>query len=114
MRAAVDVAESISSRLFRPVHLATLAAAHARLAEMDAALALVDEAIATAARTGERRADSALYRLRGELLFAAGRQRDGERDLLAALEVARAQHARAEEDRARKTIAQLTRTEPPA
>jgi class 3 adenylate cyclase/tetratricopeptide (TPR) repeat protein len=113
MRRAVEVAESISSRLFRPVHLATLASAHARLGELDEALALADEAIATAARTGERRPDSALYRLRGELLFAVGRKSDGERDLSTALRVARAQLARGEEERTRKAIARLVRAQPP-
>jgi tetratricopeptide (TPR) repeat protein len=113
MRAAVDVAESMSSRLFRPVQLATLAAAHARLAEMDRALALVDEAIATMARTGERRVEPALYRLRGELLFAVGRRSEGEQDLVAALRVARAQHARAEAERAQKAIARLAQKTPP-
>jgi class 3 adenylate cyclase/tetratricopeptide (TPR) repeat protein len=113
MRAAVDAAESMSSHLFRPVHLATLAAAHARLAELDEALALVEKAIATMARTGERRVEPALYRLRGELLLAAGRRSDGELDLAAALQVARAQQARAEEERALKAIARLARKEPP-
>ncbi len=112
MRAAVAAAESISSRLFRPVHLATLAAAHARLGEIDEALALTDQAIATAARTGERRGDSPLHRLRGELLLAVGRSSEGEQSLLAALEVARAQHARAEEERAQKAIARLIRKQP--
>jgi len=111
MRASVEVAESMSSRLFRPVHLATLASAHARLRELDEALSLADEAIAIAARTGEGRADSALHRLRGELLFALDRRSDGEQSLLAALQVARAQQARAEEERAQKAIARLMRKE---
>ena len=113
MRAAVDAAESMSSRLFRPVHLATLAAAYARLSEMDGALALVDEAIATMAQTGERRVEPALYRLRGELLFAVGRRSDGEQDLLTALRVAGAQQARAEAERAHKAIARLAQKTPP-
>jgi class 3 adenylate cyclase/tetratricopeptide (TPR) repeat protein len=113
MRAAVDAAESISSRLFRPVQLAMLAAAHARLTEIDDALALTEQAIALAARTGERRVDPALYRLRGELLFALGKRSDGEQDLLTALQIARAQHARAEEERLQKTIARLMQTKPP-
>jgi class 3 adenylate cyclase/tetratricopeptide (TPR) repeat protein len=113
MRAAVDVAESMSSRLFRPVHLATIASAHARLRELDVALLLADEAIAIAARTGEGRADSALHRLRGELLFAVGKKGDGEQSLLTALQVARSQQARAEERRAQEAIARLMGKPPP-
>jgi tetratricopeptide (TPR) repeat protein len=112
MRAAVEAAESISSRLFRPVQLAMLAAAHARLGEMDDALALTEQAVALAARTGEHRVDPALYRLRGELLLALGRRSDGEQDLLTGLQIARAQHARAEEERLQKTLARLAQAKP--
>ena len=108
MRAAVDVAESMSSRLFRPVHLATLASAHAKLREIDEALSLLDQAIEMAARTGERRADASLHRLRGEILFAVGKQSEGKQELLNALEVARLQGVRAEEAIAQRAIARLT------
>jgi class 3 adenylate cyclase/tetratricopeptide (TPR) repeat protein len=108
MRAAVEVAESMSSRLFRPVHLATLASAHAKLREVDEALSLVDQAIATAARTGERRVDAPLHRLRGEILFAVGKRSEGEQELLNALQVARLQGFRAEEAIAQRAFARLT------
>jgi tetratricopeptide (TPR) repeat protein len=113
MRAAIDVAERMSSRLLRPAHLATLASAHARLRELDAALCLADQAIATAALTGERRADPSLHRLRGELLFAAGKAAEGEQALLHALEVARSQQAHADQSRIRDVIARLTHKPPP-
>jgi hypothetical protein len=114
MRAAVDVAEGMSSRLFRPIHLGTLAAAHARLGETDAAADLLDKAFAAAARTGERRADAALHRLRGELLLAAGKRSKAERELRKALDVARSQQARAEEARIESAIARLTQAAAPA
>jgi tetratricopeptide (TPR) repeat protein len=107
MRAAIDAAEAMNSRLFRPVHLATLAAAHARLGEMDEALAFIGEAVETAERSGERRADSALHRARGELLAAVGRREDAARAFAQALEIARRQKAMAEEDRARRAVAKL-------
>jgi len=113
MRAAVDAAEGMSSRLFRPVQLGMLASAHAKLREVDEALSLLDQAIATAARTGERRADSSLHRLRGELLFAMGKSSEGEQELLQALKIARSQQARPEEARTQGAIARLTRKEPP-
>ena len=107
MQAAVEKAEGMSSRLFRPVHLATLASAHARLRELDKALALADQALATAARTGERRADVALHRLRGELLLAVGRRSEGAHELQLSLSVARSQGARAEQARTQEAIARL-------
>jgi class 3 adenylate cyclase/tetratricopeptide (TPR) repeat protein len=107
MRAAVEKAEGMSSRLFRPVHLATLASAHARLREFDQALVLAEQALATAARTGERRVDAALHRLRGELLFTVGRKGEGHNELQLSLGVARSQGARAEQARTEETIARL-------
>jgi tetratricopeptide (TPR) repeat protein len=107
MQSAINAAESMGSRLFRPVQLATIASAHARLSENDKALALVDEAIAVADRTGEGRANSALHRLRGELLIALNMRREGKLELLRALEIARAQQAVSEAERTEKTIAKL-------
>jgi class 3 adenylate cyclase len=107
MRAAIERAEGMSSRLFRPVHLGTLASAHARLRELDKAISLVEQALATAARTGERRADAALHRLRGELLFAVGRRSEGDYELQLSLDVARSQDARAELSRTEEAIARL-------
>jgi tetratricopeptide (TPR) repeat protein len=106
MQGAIDKAEGMGSRLFRPVQLATLASAYARLNDMGKALALMDEAIAAARQTGERRADSALHRLRGELLIATRRFEEGRQDLLRALEIAEAQQAISEVDRTQKAIRQ--------
>jgi class 3 adenylate cyclase/tetratricopeptide (TPR) repeat protein len=107
MRAAVDATEAMNSRLFRPIQLGTLASAHARLGETEAALSLIDEALETAAKTGERRADVSLHRLRGELLFALGKRSQSDAALRQALEVAHQQRARAEEARVEKTIARF-------
>jgi class 3 adenylate cyclase/tetratricopeptide (TPR) repeat protein len=107
MRAAIDTAEAMCSRLFRPTQLGTLAAAHARLGEIDKALALLDEALATSARTGETRAEASLYRLRGELLIAAGRRRRGLEALQRSLRVARSQQGTADEARTATVIARL-------
>jgi tetratricopeptide (TPR) repeat protein len=107
MRAAIDTAESMCSRLFRPTQLGTLAAAHAKLGEVDQALALLDEALARSARTGERRAEASLHRLRGELLIAAGRRDRGLEALQQSLSVARSQHGKADEARTAAVMARL-------
>ena len=75
MRAAIDMAEAMSSRLFRPVQYATLASAHSRLGQLEEASRLIEEAISIAARTGERRADAALHRLQGDLCLKRGSAR---------------------------------------
>jgi class 3 adenylate cyclase/tetratricopeptide (TPR) repeat protein len=107
MEAAIQKAEDMYSRLFRPIHLATLASAHARLRELDKALPLIEQALAAAARTGERRADPALHRQRGALLVAVGRHSEGEHELQLSLDVARSQGARAEQARTEEAIARL-------
>jgi tetratricopeptide (TPR) repeat protein len=107
MQSAVDAAESMGSRLFRPVQLATIASGYARLNKPEKALTLIDEAIAIANRTGEERANSALYRLRGELLIALGNPKEGRRALVRAIEIAKAQQAVSEIERTEKTIARL-------
>ncbi len=112
MAAAVETAESMSSRLFRPVQLATQAAAHARLRELDEAVALLDRALATSSRTGERRADAALHRLRGELLIALGKRGEGEHELQLSLAVARSQQARAEQARTEEALTRLAGRQP--
>ena len=104
MRAAIDSAEKMSSRLLRPMQYAAVASAHARVGELDEAYRLLDEALRFAETTGERRADASLHRLYGELLVAAGRHDDGRRALMRALEVARLQGARGEELRVAKSI----------
>lgn len=112
MRAAIDTAESMCSRLLRPTQLGTLAAAHAKLGEIDQALSLLDDALATAARTGERRAEPSLHRLRGELLIAAGDRAGGIEALEHALSVARSQHSKADEARTATVIARLQQAQP--
>lgn len=112
MQAAIDAAERLGSQLFRPVQLATLASAHARLGKNDRALALLDEAIAAARRTGECRADSSLHRLRGEILIDTKRKKEGRQELLRSLEIAVAQQAKSEEARTAKTISRLVDKHP--
>jgi tetratricopeptide (TPR) repeat protein len=107
MQAAIDATEAMSSRLFRPVHFGTLASAHARLGQVDTALDLMDRAFTVAERTGERRANSALNRLRGEILLGAGRRAEAMAAFTLARAIAEAQNAVAEAERAARALTNL-------
>jgi class 3 adenylate cyclase/predicted ATPase len=99
----------------RPYHLALLAAGYGRAGQADQGLATAVEALATAARTGERDYEAELYRLQGELrlMQAAGRRgsrtvpAEAERAFLQAIEVARRQEAKSLELRAAVSLSRL-------
>ncbi len=107
IRAAIDAADAMSSRLLRPIQIACLAGTHAKLGEIGEALSLIVKAIGVAEQTGERQVLAALYRAHGELLCAIGRVGEGKQRLSKALDVARAQQAKSEEQRIEKSIAAL-------
>jgi hypothetical protein len=88
---------------------AFLAEAHLAAGSHDAGLAAVDEGLAVAERTAERMNLPELWRLRGELLLAAGEDRfdDAERSLERAVEVARAAESRSLELRAAVSLGRL-------
>jgi class 3 adenylate cyclase/predicted ATPase len=109
MRGAMEAAWHINARLFRPVHLGHLAAAHASLGEPEVGLGLLNEAILTVEKTRERVFEAELHRLRGELLVALGGRGDAEVSLEGALTVARGQKARMWELRAAASLARLRR-----
>ena len=104
MQAAIGAAEDMNSRLFRPVQLACLGGAHAKIGELGEAQRLLAEAIEIADRTGERQALPSLHRVYGEILFAAGKADQGQTQLKQALRVARDQHAKAELGRIEKSM----------
>ena len=108
MQQAIDDAEAMHSRLFRPTQLATIGVAHAKLGELDRALCFLADAIATAERTGQRQALAGIHRAHGEVLFAAGRPGDGENELIRAIEIAKGQQqARAEVERIERGLSRL-------
>ena len=92
-------------RLFAPIHAYHLAAAHARCAEHQLALGLLDDAIQAVEATGERSYEAELHRLRGILLLEVGQVDAGTAALTAALAVARRQRARLWELRAAVALA---------
>jgi tetratricopeptide (TPR) repeat protein len=109
MKQAIDEAEAMHSRLFRPTQLATVGVAHAKLGELDRALSLLADAISIAERTGQRQALAGIHRARGEVLFAAGRPAEGERELKRAIEIAKKQQqAQAEVERIERGLARLS------
>jgi predicted ATPase len=101
-----------------PVLLALLAEVSALVGQSEAALAIVDEALAGVAIIGERHSEAELYRLKGELLLqtaspspTSGTQhlpsRAAEACLQQALECARRQHAKCYELRAAMSLSRL-------
>ena len=104
MQEAIGAAEAMNSRLFRPVQLACLGSAHARVGELGEAQRLLAEAIEIANRTGERQALPSLHRVYAEVLFASGKADDGRIELEQGLRVARTQHAKTEMERIEKSM----------
>jgi predicted ATPase len=88
--------------LDRPWYLAGLAEAHRQRGDAQAALAMIDEALAHIDQHGERVWQAEVYRLRGEVLLAASpdRREAAAADFEQAIAVARAQGARLFELRA--------------
>lgn len=84
--------------------LARLGEAHTRAGRATDALGTLDEALAAAASSGERYYEPELFRLRGEALEALG-DRSAEEWYVRAIELARAQHAKAWELRASTSLA---------
>ena len=71
MRRAVDELRGQNVLLFDGLLKIALAEAEARAGDPDRALALVDEELATAERTGYRAFEAELHRVRGEMLLQA-------------------------------------------
>jgi predicted ATPase len=107
MRGANATADTMNSKVFRPMRLGHLAAAHARLGEIGIGLDLLAEAIQTVEKTGERFFEAELCRLRGEMCLTLGRKIEAETALKRGLMVARHQQARFWELRAATSLARL-------
>jgi predicted ATPase len=93
-----------------PESLCLLAGAYGKAGQAKEGLRLVAEALAKAERTGERKFEAELYRLKGELLLGqveAKVEVEAERCFERALEVARRQRARSWELRAATSLSRL-------
>ena len=86
-----------------------LAEAEARAGDVDRAMALLDEALATGERTGHRSFEAELHRVRGEMLLKRDRANPAaaEEALQTAIAVAKRQAARSFELRAALSLAKL-------
>ena len=102
----------------RPSHLALLAEACARARRLDEGLAVLDEALATLAATGEHAYEAELHRLKGDLLCRQPRrgrkdaavERQAEASIRQAVAIARRQGAKALELRAVSALCRLRPT----
>jgi DNA-binding winged helix-turn-helix (wHTH) protein len=91
---AIAAARASGSDQFLPYMLGLHADACLRTGRLAAGQASIDDALATVERTGERFYEAELYRLRGELLFAAGVGHEHvEEALMRAIAVSRRQRA---------------------
>jgi tetratricopeptide (TPR) repeat protein len=99
------------SDLNRPWLLALIAEAYGQAGQADEGLAVLTEALALVEKTDERWYKAELYRLKGELLLAPARTRDGveeaEECFCQALSIARHQQARSWELRAAMSLGRL-------
>ena len=111
MRNAIAAADTMNSKVFRPLQLGQLARAHASLGQVEVGLGLLDEAIETAEKTGEGFFEAELNRLRGEMCLTVGKKVEAETALQRGLTVARRQQARLWELRAATSLAELWRNQ---
>ena len=109
MRRGVQLLRDQNALFFDGLIKIALAEGEARTGDVDRALAILDEALATSDRIGHRAFDAELHRMRGEMLL----QRDpanaapAEEAYLAAIAVARSRGARSFELRAALSLAKL-------
>jgi predicted ATPase len=110
--------QATASELFRPYHLALLAAAYGRMAQGEEGLAVLAQALAFVDKTGERFNEAELYRIKGELLLAQagsrlqaggfrGKTEEAEKCFLQAIAIAQKQQAKSWELRAVMSLARL-------
>jgi tetratricopeptide (TPR) repeat protein len=93
----------------RHYRTALLAEAYARMGRREEALGMLNDALAQIERTGEKREQAEMLRIKGELLLmgGGGATEEAEHCFRAALEVARAQEAKWWELRATMSLARL-------
>ena len=109
MRRGIELLREQNILPFDGLFKIALANAEARTGEVDRALAILDEALATSERTGNRTFDAELHRVRGEMLLKGGRANPApaEEAFRSAIAVAREQGTRSFELRAALALAKL-------
>ena len=94
MRQAMAGAEGNADRTRRTFFLGHVASAHAKLGELQAGLAMLDQAFEVVETANERFFEAELHRLQGTLLAALGKRNEAEAALRQALKIAGQQGAR--------------------
>ncbi len=109
MRGAMAAAKKINTKLLWTPHLGSLALAHARAGQAEAALDLLSEALAAVEDMDERVFEAELHRIIGDALLSMQRQGEAEVEFTRALAIARQQQAKSWELRAAMSMARLWR-----
>ena len=109
MRRGIELLREQNILPFDGLFKIALANAEARTGEVDRALAILDEALATSERTGNRTFDAELHRVRGEMLLRRGpaNPAPAEEAFRSAIAVAKQQGTRSFELRAALSLAEL-------
>jgi hypothetical protein len=110
LRESIAEFKATGARVRLPYYLGLLARVCGRAGRAEEGLAAIDEGMAESRAHNERWWDAELHRLRGELLLEVGADaHEAEAAYLCAIEIARAQQARALELRAATSLARLWR-----
>ena len=111
MRAAVTLLHQQRIALFGPLIKSELAEAEAGTDQIEAALATLHQALAESDRSGQRRYDAEIHRIRGEILLKQkpAEPAPAEEAFLTAIAVAQTQKARSFELRAALSLTKLYR-----
>jgi class 3 adenylate cyclase/predicted ATPase len=109
MRRGVELMRKQNVLIYDGLFKIALAEAEARAGDVDRAIAVLDEALATSERTGHRAFEAELHRVRGEMLVKRDPANPAapEEALLTAVAVAKQQSARSFELRAALALAKL-------
>jgi predicted ATPase len=109
MHRGVELLRERKVLLYDGLFKIVLAEAEARAGDVDRAVAILDEALATSDRTGHRSFEAELHRVRGEMLLKRdpANPATAEEALQAAIAVARRQETRSFELRAALALAKL-------
>ena len=112
MRRGVELMTEENDMRFSGLIKTTLAEAEARAGDVDRAIAILDEALATCERTGHRAFEAELHGARGEMLLKRdpANSAPAEDALLTAIDVAKRQGTRSFEVRAALSLAKLYQT----
>jgi len=109
LREGMAAWEALGGGLWRPTLLALLAEVYGRTGQVEKGLGVLAEALTLVDTTGERWYEAELHRLKGALWLSqsADKSAEAETCFYKALEVARAQHAKAWELRTTISLARL-------